>query len=583
MGKKEKTIIIVAAGDLLSTVIKFVLATVTGSLSLLADAWHSLGDLATSLTVLISLFLDRREAARKIEEPDKPVIIRRAGWELRATAVIGILLIIVAAGVLKKTISGTGLAGIRAPGIAALIVIVLIIISTIRFKFESSVGKETGSSALIADAYHSKVDVFVLSMVLVSLGGEMLKLPLDRWAAMIIGMMILGIGLRIVTRAVGVFLKASRQTEPDKRSIEENLVMILAGRLSIHKEWFQKRLVDRLKWSDKRIRRRLLRNISIGIGLAVSCGYIGTGFYSVGPAEVAVCERFGCPVDPENPVGPGLHYYFPQPIGNIRKVDIGGIRRTSFGYQSILQKDFILWTNVHYLREHAILTGDSTFLDVAANIHYRIRSPSDYLYQTADPEQLLETIAYGVLQETVGQREFFDILTFWRRPFEDRVTEAVQCRADQLKLGMEILRIYFRDIHPPVDVAASFEDVVSAQEDQETYIQEAEGYRRELIPNAAGEKAVLMENARAQRTRISMIAAGKSHAFELMEQSFQHFRDVNIFRLKMETLETILAGVSKYIVDREVSKQPIDMFLNPSRNSRETVIPLVSDGLGGQP
>ena len=66
MRKQEKTVLIVAVGDLISTLIKFLLGVLTGSLALLADAWHSLGDLCTSLLVFLALFVDGR-ALRTID------------------------------------------------------------------------------------------------------------------------------------------------------------------------------------------------------------------------------------------------------------------------------------------------------------------------------------------------------------------------------------------------------------------------------------------------------------------------------------------------------------------------------------
>jgi modulator of FtsH protease HflK len=583
MRKQEKAIIIVAAGDLLSTCIKFALAAVTGSLALLADAWHSLSDLATSMAVLVSLFLDRRETNRDPDASDKPVIIRRAGWELRVSFIIGILLMFVAVGVLKKAILGTTASNLRSPGIAALIVSFLILISYLRFRFESSVGKETGSNALIADAYHSRVDMYVLSLVLVSLGGELLNLRVDRYAAIIIGFMIFGVSVKIIYRAGILFFNESRNTEPEKRSIEDSLILVLMGGLFSRKQWVRTFFVSHLNWDDEVVRKRYLNSGTIILAALLFTGYLCTGFFTIDVTEKAILETFGNPVNPHNPVGPGLHYHYPKPIGTVQKVDVGSIRRLSFGYQSTQRKDLILWTNVHYLQEYAILTGDNTFLDIAANVHYRVKTPADFIYSSSDPVAILETIANSVLRDTMGHREFFDMLTYWRRSLEEQVTLEAQAKVDRIGLGIEILWIYFRDIHPPVDVAASFEDVVSAQEDLETFVEEARGYRKELLPTAEGESVILVEQAKAKRTESAMIATGKAHAFQTMEYAFQKYNDVNRFRLKMEMLEEVLPGVSKYIIDRNISKQPMDMFINTMKLSSDSLVPMMPDASGGQP
>ncbi len=95
MQKKEKTVLIVAVGDIISTVIKFYLGFYTGSLALLADAWHSLGDIFTSVLVYFALVADRRASDKQpsdVSTGERPAVIRRGGWELRVSVIIGILL-----------------------------------------------------------------------------------------------------------------------------------------------------------------------------------------------------------------------------------------------------------------------------------------------------------------------------------------------------------------------------------------------------------------------------------------------------------------------------------------------------------
>lgn len=61
MNQKVRAVIVAIAANLLLIVIKFFLASLSGSVALKASAWHSFSDLIPSLVVLTGLILARRE------------------------------------------------------------------------------------------------------------------------------------------------------------------------------------------------------------------------------------------------------------------------------------------------------------------------------------------------------------------------------------------------------------------------------------------------------------------------------------------------------------------------------------------
>ncbi|MBN1552856.1 protease modulator HflK family protein [bacterium] len=584
MRKKEKAIIIVAVSDLMVTALKFVLAVFTGSLALLADAWHSFGDLATSLIVFVSLLIDRKTEDQTLQMPNenKPVIIRRGNWELRVSLLIGIVLIIIAGNVLKKSITGSDFKDISYPGIASLFVLVLMLVSYLRFKFELSVGEETQSPALIADSYHSKVDIYILGLVLISLCAEYINLPLDRWAAAVIGLLILSVASQIFYRALRQLLKTSQDTAPEMRCMEDNLILLLLGGISQSKYRIKEFLIRFEIFSDQKLLIKWTRRlviILIGLSLAV---YLCSGFYVVNSNERAIVECFKVPINIKSPTGPGLHYFFPSPIGRIKKVDIETIHRKQIGYQSSERKEYIFWTNVHYIREYSMLTGDNTFLDIAANLHYRIKDPAAYLYFSSDPLTVLETLTYQTLMNIIGQGEFFDMITFWRDEMEDQVREDIQESCDRFNLGIEVVDVFLRDMHPPVDVAPSFEDVVSAQEDLETFTEEAIGYKKELLPLANSESTKLISEAEANRNNSVLLATAKANVFKSLEYAFQKNRNVNKIRVRLETLETALYNIPKIVIDSNNNRYPVDVFLDTTGSMNASMVQTSGEDAGGE-
>ncbi|MGB3975164.1 MAG: cation transporter [bacterium] len=569
MRKQEKTAIIVAFVDLLSIVVKFFLAAITGSLSIMADAWHSFGDLITTIMVFIALILDRKEKIKDADAADKQArFIRRSSWEPRACVIIGIALAAVAARVFKEVFLGGPPETIRYPLIAAAIVLILMLFSYIRFRFEESVGKETGSPALVADAYHSKVDIYSLILVLVSLLSEQMEFRIDRWMAGVIALMILAIALKTLYNAFSIMLTRSNQVMPEERTVEDRAIMFTMGYIHTKKDHLISRLIDHFDLKNhektKKLRRNFIRSALI---LAVFI-WIISGFYIVSYSEQAIVERLGKPIDIKNPVGPGLHYDWPRPISRIKRIDTDSVRWMRLGYVTKERTDIILWTKAHYLKEYSVLTGDGAIVELAANLHYRVVDVGAYLYSAVEPESQLELMSYEILCRLAAQHSLFDILAYGRKKFEQTVTESIQSSADAANLGIEIVQICFLDVHPPMEVAPAFEDVISAQEDLETSIEQARGYYKETLPLTTGEAASMIIQAESYQKETVEKAAGQANAFLSVTAAFKEYKSINKLRIRHDALGYWLPGKPLWLIDSRVSKRPVDLFISQSNPNK---------------
>jgi modulator of FtsH protease HflK len=567
MDKREKAALIVIFTDLFSVTVKFVLANVTGSLALLADAWHSFADLFTSTCVWFAIRLDRLKEVDSAEEKSNgnKGFLRHAAWEKRISVLIGIFLFVVGLGVFYKAFAGTGLLGIHRPLLAAAIVTGLIFVSYLRFCFETSVGKEQGSPALAADGYHARVDMYVLGLVLAALLAERWGFPLDRFAAGLIGVLILFSATRLICKRTLVWVNEGQHIAPDSRSAEDNFLLFCKEWILFVWQLLSGWLIQVRVIHDLTYRRRFFRLTSIGLVVFIALAYICSGVYIVGPRQEAVIELWGNPINRDNPKEPGLHYFYPYPIGEVRKVDTRSIRRLQVGFKSAKRQGMILWTNIHYLKEYPLLAGDNTIIDVAAHVHYRVLNPGDYLYEAAKPERLLEDIIYDSLRAEVGRREFFPSITNQRRALEGKLIERTKKEIKKLKLGIEVLHIFLKDLHPPLEVAFAFEDVVSAQEDKETFLEEARGYKKEQLPEAQGQAYTVLKQGKQFAKQIELRASGKAEVFSRVGEIVSKHPDLNRFRLRSEALATALRDSQKYVIDDKQFSHPVDLILAGSK------------------
>jgi membrane protease subunit HflK len=242
------------------------------------------------------------------------------------------------------------------------------------------------------------------------------------------------------------------------------------------------------------------------------------------------------------------------------------IQRLVVGSEITPQSAVLLWTNIHYIREFNVLSGENIFIDVGMVLEYRVGNPHAYLYSTKDPETILREVGYGALLRTVAQRRFFELVTTDRDRLQGVIREEIARQLEPYSTGIELVSVNLRDLHPPTSVAADFEEVVIATVDYETYINEAHGYANDLLPRARGQAEVMRSEAAAKKNQKVLVGKGERERFFKTWEEYRRAPELMRRRLLLERLETILPGREKYIVPPEATDGAVDLLLilNPS-------------------
>jgi len=575
MTKQEKAALLSIITNFMLTVVKFILGSITASIAILAEAFHSLADILSSTMVFVALRVDRQKSSAPAKvQPGKeeeeaaakpaPKFFAPGNWENKAAMGIGLLLIIAAINIFSR-VSQPETISVRYPLIAAIGIAFLALCSYFLYRFEVSVGKDTDSPALIADGRHAQTDMLASTLVVVALVATKFGLGFDKIAAAIIASYIFINAIYILTQAIRAYAATARGNEFSRDVIYEDILFSLAYRTYTRLDktlWDRLGKLPGLKGPPDVVKTRSALILSALVVLIAFSIYAFSGLYIVQPGEEAIVERFGRPLQKDEPIGPGLHYHWPWPVERVKKADVGNIRRLTIGYKIGAQKGLILWTNKHYLREYSVITGEGPFLDVAMNVHYRIKDLYQYLFRNADPDKTVERLGYRVLRETLGTRPFFASITANRDALESIIHIEMQKRIDELALGLVIQNVCFRDLHPPSQVASAFEDVVSAQEDYETYIEQAHGYRKDLLPRARASAATALNDAEAYRNALMAQSAGDARSFVLQQEAYGKAEDLTRTRMMLETVEEVLAGVPKYIISPGGDGERPDMWFS---------------------
>lgn len=160
--RAEKFSWISILGNALLFVLKLWAGIISGSVTLIADAWHTLSDSLSSVIVLVAL-----RVARKPPDEEHPFGHGRS--ETIASVIVGSMLAFIAFHFLIESVNRLVTTQSATYGSLAIwVTVVSIVIKEVMARFSISIGKKTGSSALEADGWHHRSDA--LSSVLVLVG-----------------------------------------------------------------------------------------------------------------------------------------------------------------------------------------------------------------------------------------------------------------------------------------------------------------------------------------------------------------------------------------------------------------------------
>ena len=275
------------------------------------------------------------------------------------------------------------------------------------------------------------------------------------------------------------------------------------------------------------------------IGIAVVI-WLLLGLYSVGPDEVGVVQRFG---EYNRVVSSGLNYHFPYPIETVQTPKVTEVKRIEIGFRTIGKNQYRTIE-----QESLMLTGDENIVDAELIVQYKIKDPIDYLFNFIGPELTLREASEASLRTVVGRHNIDQALTSGKLMIQEETKELLQITLDKYETGVIVVAVQLQDVSPPKQVIDAFKDVASAKEDKNRMINEAEGYRNDVIPKARGEAQAMIREAEGFRESRIKRAEGDVAKFKAIVKEYNKAKDVTKERLYLEAMEEILPGIDKYIV-----------------------------------
>jgi membrane protease subunit HflK len=282
--------------------------------------------------------------------------------------------------------------------------------------------------------------------------------------------------------------------------------------------------------------------------LVLIAAWMATGFYQVKPEEVGVVLRFG---KFSAQTTPGLNYHWPSPIETALTPKVLSVNRVDVGFRSAGELGRSRGSGAvrDIPEESLMLTGDENIVDVDFAVFWRIKNASDFLFKLQQPESTVKAVAESVMREVVGSSRIDDVLTEGRGRVESDTMKLMQKTLDDYQAGIQITQVKLQAADPPAEVIDSYRDVQAARADQERMRNEAQSYANDIIPRARGEAEQIKLQAEGYREQTVAEAEGDVARYLAIYNEYALAKEVTRKRLYLETMESVLSGMNKIVID----------------------------------
>ncbi|WP_374630861.1 FtsH protease activity modulator HflK [Ferrovibrio sp.] len=312
-------------------------------------------------------------------------------------------------------------------------------------------------------------------------------------------------------------------------------------------------LEDLLRKGQERMRNLMPGGDISGRGIillivAAIAVWMASGIYRVDTNEAGVVLRFGRFAYITQP---GLRWHWPWPVESVLTPRVTTVNREEIGFRTIGDISGRSGQQRDVPEESLMLTGDENIVDIDFTVLWQVKDPQQFLFNVSDPARTIKQVAESAMREVVGKNQIQFILTDGRTKVADDTRQLLQKVLDDYGAGISINQIALQRTEPPQSVIDAFRDVQAAQADRERAQNEAEAYRNDILPRARGEAQRLLQQAEAYKQETIANAQGEAARFISVYNEYKVAKDVTAKRMYIETMEQILRGTNKVLLDNQ--------------------------------
>jgi modulator of FtsH protease HflK len=243
----------------------------------------------------------------------------------------------------------------------------------------------------------------------------------------------------------------------------------------------------------------------------VALWLFSTSVWRLGTEERGVVTQFGAY---NRTVGEGINLTLPFPFERLEKVDSNAIRTTKIG--TVGEND-----------DNLVLTGDQNIIDLAYEIRWTVKDPRAFLFVMENPEATVQEVGESAMRAVLANFKLTDAIGPKRGDIEAQSRSRMQEILDSYGAGIEIRSVTILESDPPSSVKEAFRSVNAAQQQRESYINQARAYAQQQLERAEGDAT----------------------SFNKVYEQYRLSPEVTRRRMYYETMEGVLQGADKTVIE----------------------------------
>ena len=286
---------------------------------------------------------------------------------------------------------------------------------------------------------------------------------------------------------------------------------------------------------------KLPKYIIILAVIAILVFGISTSFYTVNDQQKAVITTFGKVTDITEP---GMHFKLPFGIQKAELVDVNVYKKIEIGYRTSSDGS----SSSLIENESKMISGDYNIVNCDFFVEYKISDPVKYLYNSADPDGILKSLAQSHIRNVISSYDVDSILTEGKSEIQSKIKESISAELETYDLGVILTDIKLQDAEPPTEqVKRAFKDVETAKQEKETAINVANAYENEQRAKADAEVNRLTNEAELSKEQRINQANAEVASFNAMYEEYKLNPDITKKRMFYEMIERVLPEAKVYI------------------------------------
>jgi membrane protease subunit HflK len=282
--------------------------------------------------------------------------------------------------------------------------------------------------------------------------------------------------------------------------------------------------------------------------IALALGFVwfaSNSFFTVQPDQVGVVTRFGAYQGP--PRTSGLNFML-WPIDQVALVRVTRVNQEEIGFRSGVDRT---GSRKEMSEESQMLTRDENIVSVGFTVSWAIRPdrPQDFLFNATEVQATVRAVAESAMREVVGRNRAEDIITKGQTILQADVQKILQETLDAYGTGVLIRALSVSRPEVPPAVRDAFNDVQQAAQDAQTFQNQSRRDANKLLADARGDAATQLQEADGYSKRVSAEALGDAARFISIYNEYKNAKDVTQRRIFLETMEKVLSGANKVVMD----------------------------------